>query len=74
VVIANPACFNEPEPLIVFKGFGPSSMEFLLAVWTDQAGVQMMRTSLMTDIKERFDQEGIDIPYDRMRMKEGVGV
>ncbi|MDD4017249.1 MAG: mechanosensitive ion channel family protein [Kiritimatiellae bacterium] len=74
VVTANPACFNEPEPLIVFKGFGASSMEFLLAVWLDRTEIMAARTSLMKDIKERFDQEGVDIPYVRMRMKEGVGV
>jgi len=74
VVIANPSCFNEPEPLIVFKGFGESSMEFLLAVWTDRTEMQATRTSLMKDIKARFEEEGIDLPYQRMRMKEGAGV
>jgi small-conductance mechanosensitive channel len=74
VVIANPSCFNEPEPLIVFKGFGESSMEFLLAVWTDRTEMQATRTSLMKDIKARFEEEGVDLPYQRMRMKEGAGV
>ena len=73
-VMANPACFNEPEPLIVFKGFGDGSMEFLVAVWVDRTEMQSARTSLMRDIKERFDREGIDLPYQRMRMKDGTGV
>ena len=73
-VIANPSCFNEPEPLIVFKGFGESSMEFLVAVWTERTEMQATRTSLMRDIKERFDKEGIDLPYQRLRMEAGVGV
>lgn len=66
VVSANHACFNEPEPLIVFKGFGESSMEFMVAVWTDRNEMQMTRTALMKDIKERFDKEGIEIPYQRL--------
>jgi len=73
-VIANPSCFNEPEPLIVFKGFGESSMEFLVAVWTERTEIQATRTSLMRDIKERFDKEGIDLPYQRLRRQVGVGV
>jgi small-conductance mechanosensitive channel len=78
VVIANPACFNEPEPLIVFKGFGDASLDFLLAVWTDRNEMQSTRTSLMQDIKERFDREGIELPYERLatveeRAKVGTG-
>lgn len=69
-VIANHACFNEPEPLIVFKGFGDSSMEFMVAVWTDRNEMQTTRTTLMKDIKERFDKEGIEIPYQRLQTKE----
>ena len=64
-VIANHACFNEPEPLVVFKGFGAASMEFMVAVWTDRNELQATRTSLMSDIKERFDKEGIDMPFER---------
>ncbi len=74
VVIANPSCFNEPEPLIVFKGFGESSMDFLVAVWVDRMEMQATRTSLLKDIKERFDREGVDLPYQRMRMKDGAGM
>jgi len=70
VVIANPSCFNEPEPLIVFKGFGDASLIFLLAVWTDQTDMQGTRTSLMKDIKDRFDREGIELPYQRMATVE----
>ena len=74
VVVANPACFNEPEPLIVFKGFGDSSMQFLLAIWVDRSELVSARTSVLRDIKERFDREGVDLPYQRMRMKDGTGV
>jgi len=72
VVMANPSCFNEPEPLIVFKGFGDSSMDFLVAVWVDRTEMQATRTSLMKDIKERFDREGVDLPCQRLQMKGGA--
>jgi small-conductance mechanosensitive channel len=49
-------------------------MQFLLAVWVDRHELTATRTSVMKDIKERFDREGIDLPYQRMRMKDGTGV
>jgi len=73
LVISNPFCFNEPEPLIVFKGFGDASLDFLLAVWVDRNEMQSARTSLMRDVKERFDKEGIALPYQLMKMVEGAG-
>jgi len=73
VVIANPLCFNEPEPMIVLQGFGDSSMEFLVAVWTERGELRTTRTSLLRDIKERFDREGIALPYHRIRMAECDG-
>ncbi len=70
VVVANPSCFNEPEPLIFFKGFGDYSMQFLLAVWVDRTELMATRTSLLKDLKERFDRERIDLPYQRMLVKD----
>ena len=65
-VVANPACFNEPEPQILLKGFGESSLDFMVAVWTDSNEHKGARSSLMKDIKERFDREGIELPYQRI--------
>ena len=69
VIAANPACFNEPEPLIALKGFGPNALEFLVAVWVDRKEFFATRTSLVRDIKERFDREGIELPYQRFFLK-----
>ncbi len=70
VVGVNPACFNEPQPLVVFKGFGDASLDFLLAVWVDKNDIQTARTSLMRDLKERLDREGIQLPYQRLGVVE----
>lgn len=69
VIAANPACFNEPEPLIALKGFGQNSVEFLVAVWVDRKEFLASRTSLVKDIKERFDREGVELPYQRVFLK-----
>ena len=70
-VLANASCFNEPEPLIVFKGFGEGALQFMLAVWVDRNEYQAARTSLMKEIKARFDKEGVVQPYEIMRMVAG---
>jgi len=65
-VVSNPSCFNEPEPQILLKGFGDASLDFIVAVWTDSNEIKEARSSLMKDIKERFDRERIELPYQRM--------
>ncbi len=65
VIIANPACFNDPEPLIALRGVGGTSLDFLVAVWADNQEFLATRSSLLRDIKERFDREGIALPYER---------
>jgi small-conductance mechanosensitive channel len=74
VIIANPACFNEPEPLIALRGFGASSLDFLVAVWVDRKELFATRTSLLKDIKERFDREGVELPYQRVCLSGGYAV
>jgi small-conductance mechanosensitive channel len=59
VAASNPFCLDEPEPLIVFSEFGESGMHFLFGVWFHKPDQLQMRNSLMQQIKERFDAEGI---------------
>lgn len=73
VIIANPACFNEPEPLIALKRLSGVSLDFLVAVWVDRKEFLATRTSLLRDIKERFDREGISLPYGRVVVVQGAG-
>lgn len=73
VIIANPSCFNEPEPLIALKRVGGASLDFFVAVWVDRKEFLPTRTSLLRDIKERFDREGIALPYGRVAVVQGAG-
>lgn len=66
VADANPLCLDEPVPLVMFTGFGASSLDFMLAVWCEKADFIPVRSALLRDIKERFDREGIVIPYPQM--------
>lgn len=59
----NPFVLDEPEPLIVFKGFGSSSLDLLLGVWIEKQNYLTVKNSVLIQIKERFEAEGIEIPF-----------
>ncbi|MFC1585079.1 mechanosensitive ion channel family protein [Fibrobacterota bacterium] len=56
-------CLDEPEALVLFKSFGDSALEFLFGVWFVKTDYLALRNSIMTEIKLRFDEEGIEIPF-----------
>jgi small-conductance mechanosensitive channel len=66
----NPACFNDPEPVIALRGLDETSLDFLVGVWADNQEFFATRTSLLRDIKVRFDQEGIALPYGRVAVAQ----
>lgn len=59
----NPLVLDEPEPMFIFEGFGASSQDIFFAVWTLRENYLDVQNSMLTEIKVRFDREGIDIPY-----------
>lgn len=65
VADANPGVLKAPRPDVLFTGFGDSSMDFQLRVWTrdftDRPGV--LRSDLYFAIHHRFREEGIEIPF-----------
>lgn len=67
----NPYCLDEPEPLIVFKGFGDSALEFQFSPWFAKTDYIALRNSLLTEVKKRFDQEGIEIPFPHRTLYAG---
>lgn len=71
IVRENPLCLDEPEPLIVFKEFGASSINILLGVWFEKTNYQAVKNSVFQDIKETFDREGIEIPFPHVTLYTG---
>ena len=67
----NTYCLDEPEPLILFRNFGNSALEFLFAAWCVKADYLKLRQTIMQDIKERFDAEGIEIPFPHRTLYTG---
>ena len=68
----NPFSLDEPAPLIIFKGFGDSALEFLLGVWFEKTDFIQLRNSIQRDLKERFDQEGIEIAFPHRTLYAGT--
>ncbi len=67
----NPYCLDEPEPVIIFQEFANSSLDFLFGVWFAKTDLLLLRNSIMREIKERFDAEGIEIPFPHRTLYAG---
>jgi len=68
----NPLCLDEPEPIFVFLNFGNSALEFLFGVWFKREDFFVLKSSIMQEIKERFDAEGIEIPFPHRTLYTGA--
>lgn len=69
---SNPTVLDEPEPMILFQGFGESGIDILFAVWAARADFLAVKRSLMPQIKNRFDAEGIEIPFPHRTLYTGA--
>jgi small conductance mechanosensitive channel len=53
----------DPEPLIAVAELADNSVNFVVRVWTDTGDYWGVKFALTETIKNRFDEEGIGIPY-----------
>jgi small-conductance mechanosensitive channel len=71
VAFNNPLALQEPEPMVFFSGFGSSSIDLTLAVWTTKEEFLSLKNSIQEEIKDRFDSEGIEIPFPHLSLYAG---
>lgn len=69
----------DPEPTVIFRGFGPSSLNFEIRAYLRDINWVMVALSDMNhEIARRFDEEGISIPFPQqdvwLRMADANGV
>jgi small-conductance mechanosensitive channel len=67
----NPVCLQEPEPIIIFSGFGNSSIDLFFGVWAERPDFLKLKNSIQEEIKKRFDEEGIEIPFPHVSVYAG---
>ena len=61
-----PEALTEPAPLVQAAAFGDSSVNIDFGVWTATSNAVNMKTEMILAVKERFDKEGIEIPYPHL--------
>jgi len=75
VGLDNPNVLKNPEPFVFFEGFGDSSLDFILAVWTatytDRP--KTLKSELYYEIFRRFRENKIEIPFPQrdLHIKSG---
>lgn len=68
----NPLCLREPRPIIIFQGFGDSSINLQFSVWGATANYLALRNSIADDVKQAFDSAGIEIPFPHLSLYAGA--
>ena len=71
VAYENPLCLVEPEPLVIVRKFGPSSIDILFGVWFEKSKYVKVKNSIFHGITESFANEGIEIPFPHVSIYTG---
>lgn len=71
LALKNPFVLDDPAPLILFNQFGDSALQFRFGLWFEKSNFLVLRNSIMKEIKERFDEEGIEIPFPHITLYSG---
>lgn len=74
VAAEHPQALQKPEPTVFFNGFGQSSLDFELAVWSQEMSYRPRRfkSDLNFAIEQAFRRAGIEIPFPQsdVRIRE----
>ena len=57
---------KEPQPIVIFKEFGASSLDFELLFWSIYDNVASLKNELHQEIYKKFVSEGIEIPFNQL--------
>jgi len=67
----HPLSLDEPAPMILFKGFGESSVNFQFSVWALSDNFLEIRTQIPIAVKKAFDEQGVEIPFPHRTLYTG---
>ncbi len=69
IVLNNPHVLKDEEhqPVVIFREFGESSLNFTVYLWVDRLIEQwLVASNIREEIVNRFRKEGIEIPYPQV--------
>jgi small-conductance mechanosensitive channel len=70
VALTHPQVLKEPAPIVLFKNFGDSSLEFELAVWLDTPDREpVIMSDLRFEIDRVFRERRIEIPFPQREVR-----
>ncbi len=67
----NEYSLSEPEPQIIFEAFGTSSIDLDFRIWAPVREWIFLKNTIQEEIKKRFDEEGIEIPFPHVSLYAG---
>ena len=66
VVSSHELILKDPAWMIRLGAHNASSLDYKVRVWTKSADYWTVHFDLMEEIKEKFDEEDIEIPYNKL--------
>jgi small conductance mechanosensitive channel len=63
ILAKNEKVLDEPEPIVEVDNLGDSSVDFVVRPWVQTDDYLPVYWSLTREVKQRFDREGISIPF-----------
>jgi small-conductance mechanosensitive channel len=62
----NQYCLDNPEPFFGVDNFSDSRIAVVFYLWFEKDGYWNLKNSIIMQIKKRFEDEGIEIPYQKI--------
>jgi small conductance mechanosensitive channel len=66
IITNHPQTLKEPEPFVRLSEYADSAVIYTVRVWVNAADYWAVYFDVMEKVKQRFDEEGISIPYPQM--------
>lgn len=64
-------CLDDPNPLILFLGFGESSIDIQFSTWTKRENWIDFKNEMVIRVKKAFDEQDIEIPFPHRTIYTG---
>ncbi|PKN80194.1 MAG: mechanosensitive ion channel family protein [Candidatus Cloacimonetes bacterium HGW-Cloacimonetes-1] len=71
IAINEELSLKDQEPVIQVREFADSGINILFGIWTKTDDFIVIKNKLMIKIKQRFDAEGIEIPFPHLSLYAG---